>query len=173
MEMQKIGPLLMDYALGATDAEVSALIEALAAKDADVQTQLQQWGEVTALAKRAEPEREMANVPVFPRQELESARRVAIWRRTAVQIVALAACLMLGFFAGSRLSGRAAVSSNDAPQIAVTSAPVTGEGPVAAVKDFWSPARLMAVAQSNAERPAPARSSSVGNLSTVFSQFGG
>lgn len=169
MEMQVIEPLLMDYALGATDVEVSALVEALAAKDGQVQVQLQEWGEVAALAKRAEPMREMADVPVFPRQELESARRARIWRRATVQVAALAACLMLGFFVGSQVNGRnrelelpGAVS-----QMVVTHTTIPGEVPVAAVKEFWSPARLIAVAQSNAERPAPARSA-VGNPSREF-----
>ena len=173
MEMQKIEPLLMDYALGATDTEVSALVEALAAKDGHVRTQLEQWGEVAALAKRAEAVREMANVPVFPRQGLESARRAAIWRRTAVQVAAIAACLMLGFFVGSvNERNRELTLTGDMPQMVVANTTIAGEVPVAAVKEFWSPARLVAVAQSNAERPAPARSP-VGNSSTMFFQSGG
>ena len=180
MELQKIEPLLMDYALGATTPEVSALIEAYQEKDAQVQANLEQWRGVAQLARRAIPTEETVTVPIFPRQLLQSARRTMLWRRAAVWGAALAACLMLGYFAGSvghHCSDMAApLGGAPTTSVAITSvAPGSPAAalPVAAVGNFGSAAWWRAMAQRNAARPVRSSSNSFGNLSDLLQRFGG
>jgi anti-sigma-K factor RskA len=173
MELQKIEPLLMDYALGATTPEVSALIEAYQEKDAEVRTRLEQWRGVAQLAQRAIPAEESVTAPIFPRRKLQSARRTMLWRRAAAWGAALAACLMLGYFAGSQRRDRVeTVATLGGAKVATLAA--AADVPVAAVENFGSQAWWRAVAQQNADRPVRSSSSySFGNLSVLLQRFGG
>ncbi|HTQ37828.1 MAG TPA: hypothetical protein VMJ32_02305 [Pirellulales bacterium] len=175
MELQKFEPLLLDYALGVTTSEVSALIEAYQDKDADVRTQLEQWRGVAQLARRVIPTEEAVTVPIFPRQLLQTAGRTMWWRRAAVWGAALAACLAVGFFAGSvsqRHSEALARSSLSAGSL-VASAPAVEHLPVAAVENFGSPSWWQAMAQRSADRTIRSPSYSIKNLPVLFHQLGG
>jgi anti-sigma-K factor RskA len=181
MDMQKIEPLLMDYALGGTSPEVSALIEALQEKDTGVRTEVDQWRSVAALARQTAPAEAAVNVPVFPVRRLKRARRVARVRQAAVWCSALAACLVLGYLVGNAHGDRtklATLAGQPAGVATVSSIAVNAMGesvPVAAVIDFWSPSRLIALAQRNSNRPIPTPSSWSGfsDPSTRLHSFGG
>lgn len=176
MDTQKIEPLLMDYALGATSAEVSALIEAFQERDADVQARLQQWQEIADLTRRAIAPHETVAVPVFPRSRLQTAQRNAQRRQTLVRIAALAACLLLGYLIGTESHGRPEVASLAAgfPKIRFAT-PACADVPVATVNDFWSQSRLLAAIQRTSNRQPKSQSSwnSIGNFSVLFHPSGG
>jgi anti-sigma-K factor RskA len=176
MDTQKIEPLLMDYALGATSAEVSALIEAFQERDADVQACLRQWQEIADLTRRATAPHETVAVPVFPRSRLQTAQRTAQRRRTAVRVAALAACLLLGYLIGTEAHGRPDVASlaKSVPMTMVVS-PASADVPVATMNDFWSQSRLLAAMQRTSNRQPKSRSSwnAIGNLWVLFHPSGG
>jgi anti-sigma factor RsiW len=176
MDMQKIEPLLMDYALGATSAEVSALIEAFQERDADVQACLRQWQEIADLTRRATAPHETVAVPVFPRSRLQTAQRTAQRRRTLVRIAALAACLLLGYLIGTEAHGRPEIASLTAglPKTTLATS-ASADVPVATANDFWSQSRLLAAMQRTSNRQPKSRSSwnSIGNLSVLFHPSGG
>jgi anti-sigma factor RsiW len=163
MDTQKIELLLMDYALGATTPEVTALIEAYQETNPQVRAEVAQWRDIAAVARQAMEEKKSATPPVFPRRQLHSAGRHAQWRKAAVRITALAACLFLGYVAGSQWNNRAATPA--------TATAVSA--PVAAVENFWSMSRLRAVAERDAAQSARPSASSVRNPSVLLQQFGG
>jgi len=176
MDMQKIEPLLMDYALGATSAEVSALIEAFQERDIEVRARLRQWQEIADLTRRATAPHETVAVPVFPRSRLQTAQRTAQWRRAAVWGAAMAACLVLGYMIGTQAHDRPEVVSLAAglPKTRLA-APAASDVPMATVNDFWSQSRLLAAIQRTSNRQPKSRSSwnSIDNLSVLFHQSGG
>jgi anti-sigma factor RsiW len=177
MDLNKIEPLLIDYALGAAPLEVAALIEAYVEKDAAAHSQLAQWQKVVDLAQRAIPESSTAHDPaaitVFPAGQLQIAKRHARWRKAATLATALAACLALGFFAGIQINlplNKIAVASTRGNQ---QPASATAELPIAAVQNFGSPAWWRTVVQQNANRPERSSTYTLQNLSALFHPTGG
>jgi hypothetical protein len=178
MEPQQIEPLLIDYALGAASPEVSTLIEAFQAIDVDLKSRINQLRQLTELARQAIPAYQTLTVPLFPHRQLQSARRLSQWRRRAVRIAALAACLLLGISIGNRLRSPAMTSATTATALlsstSTTAAPADAV-PVAAVDDFCSYSRFLAVTQRNVDRPAHSQPAwhSFNDLSLLFHPLGG
>ena len=170
MDMQKIEPLLMDYALGGTSPEVSALIEALEEKDAGVRTEVDHWRSITALARQTAPVETAASVPLFPARWLERAGRVARYRQAAVWCAALGACLMLGYVIGNAQGDRGQSATLTGKPVAIaTSSNVS----TVAVDGFWSPARLIAIQRESQRSQAQSSWNSFNKLSILFHPSGG
>ncbi len=172
MDTQKIEPLLMDHALGATTPEVGALIEAFQEKDTEVRARLEKWLEVAELARRAMEERAVTALPAFPRRQLQVARRGMQRRRMLAWSGGLAACVLIGYLLGNR------GHDHPATPAAVTADPrPTSEAavdvPVAGVKDLWSISRLRASAERNASRPVRSSATTLWNRWISFHQLGG
>lgn len=161
MDTQKIEPLLMDYALGATTPEVAALIEAFQETNADVRAQVSRWQNVANVARQAMDDGISNPLPVFPRRRLQSAQQRARWLWSAVRTAALAACLLLGYLAGIQGHDR------------TSPAGAVSDVPIAAVHDFWSTERLRAVAEQDQAQKRGPTASGFRNPSLLLQQFGG
>ncbi|HZZ29702.1 MAG TPA: hypothetical protein VFE46_17025 [Pirellulales bacterium] len=175
MDLQKIEPLLIDYALDVAPPEVMALVEAYVEKDAVAGAQLVQWQSVVGLARRAILNRNstlaLAAIPVFPRRRLQTAQRRTRMRKGATWAAALAACLTLGFFAGSQTqrqpNATAAASGNQKPALG------TAERPIAAVRNFGSLAWRRAMVQQIADRPEQPSNYALKDLMILYHPTGG
>jgi hypothetical protein len=144
--------LLMDHALGATTPETAAMIEALAQKDPGVLARLNEWRGITDLARRASADAPAA-LPEFPRQ-LNRSRRIGEMRRFTGWGLAMAACIVAGFFLGNirpSLKPVTLAQAVQSPPVVVADIAGIGTG------DFWTTARLRAFAsQRSTPQAAPA-----------------
>ena len=172
MDTQKIEPLLMDHALGATTPEVGALIEAFQEKDTEVRARLEKWLGIAKLARRAMEETVVTALPAFPQRQLQVARLGTQRRRMLVWSAGLAACMLIGYLLGSRGHGHpatpAVVTADPRPTLAAAVAV-----PLAGVDDFWSIERLRASAERDAARSVRSSANTLWNRWTSFHHLGG
>ncbi len=174
MDLQKIEPLLLDYALGATPPEVAALVEAYLETDTAARSQLAQWQSMVGLARRAIPEQAAAGaIPAFPHRQIQTAHKRARWQKAAAWAATMAACLTLGYFAGNQIRTQPNTSTNIAAGDAQQQASVTVEQPIAAVRNFGSPAWWRAMAQQNAKRPDRPSTYTLKDLAAKYHPTGG
>jgi anti-sigma factor RsiW len=151
MDTEKIESLLMDHALGATSADVAALIEAYIAKDDAARAKLEEWRQLAGSAKlalRADP----MILPAFPRQALQRSQRRKVFRLAAWG-AGMAACVALGFALGSLRNGGGEGTQSVVAQMSNQVTEQMTPARVAAVRDFWSVSRLREYAR-NAQKPA-------------------
>ena len=151
---QQLEQLLLDHALGACPPEVEALLETYLEDHPDTRLQLDGWRSIADPARTtlADPPRPL---PPFPRRKLQTAQNRRHFLRMSALCSGLAACLVIGAFAGHFWPERR-VSTPVSAVIHVPT-PDTQTAPhVAAVQDFWSISRLREYARQTSVAPIPA-----------------
>ena len=157
MNAETVERLLIDRSLGMLPKDVETLLDAHLAIDDDAAKQAAEFGQTTALARRALTSETAAELPPFPAEQLRREGRSLqrwIWARN---ISAVAATLVLGFGLGAALFRNPAGVAPSGTGAVVEPVLVAGalKAPPSA-SGIWS-ARRMIERASRAPSEKPAR----------------
>ncbi len=159
MTPETLERLMLDRALGTLPPDTCELLAAYLVNDAAAQSRGREFVAVADMARRALGGESATVLPPFPVARIAQTWRAHRSLRLVRSITGLAAALLFGVGVGARVFSRPEVSpvpeSLPRPAHAIAKTPVPE-----ASRDFWSAARLYAVAQ--AAKPAvPAPESGV------------
>lgn len=149
MDDTTLDRLMMDDALGALEADVSALLAAYAVDLPQVEQRRAGWGDLAERARQAMVTPPAQALPPFPGAQLRAAR---LWHKGGIAL-AIAAVLVLGIGIGLWMpTQRGAV----APVVRFTPTATSPQPRAAGVSDFWSSRRLLASAVEHDVQSRPA-----------------
>ncbi len=142
MDTKTLEALLLDRALGALSPEVEALLDAYLEHDAVAGQRATEFSDAAIAARRALASNAAADLPAFPRQQIEAlrkTRRQLAWVRNAG---GLAAVIVLGITIGVALQDAMSTSERTTVQgelVVVTSRDAATS---AASSSIWSSRRI-------------------------------
>jgi hypothetical protein len=144
--------LLMDRALGVLAPDVETLLGAYLEREPDAARRVAEYADATGLAGRLLKVGGAKPLPPFPEAKLREAEVARRRRRIVRQVASLAACVLVGVWAGAWWGGTAGVEPAPGPR--TTNPVVVDAGSSGDDAGFWSLERLSeTVQQKKRTRP--------------------